>query len=304
MIALSTAWNAARYEDGLPIIEEIEKLGIRSVELNFSLTAEMVEDIFRYCRQKGLKITSLHNYCPIPQGLKRSEALPDCFSLSSVNEEERKKAVEFTKITISIAKKLSAYAVVLHVGRVEIEDKTRQLIDLCNSGRKDSAEFKDILADFKQQRELNREAYFAALLKSLESLRAYAQEKDIVLGLENRFYYREIPSLEEFEIIFDTWKDKTIAYWHDVGHAYILERLGFMGEGALLKKYANRLFGTHLHNVKDLVDHQAPIEGEFDFKSLKPFVKAGVLNVIEAHENASPDSIKKSYRYLEGVFND
>ena len=304
MIALSTAWNADRWEDGQKIVEEIDRLGVKKIELNFSLTQTMVEEIFKYCKQEDIEIASLHNYCPIPEELKRQDALPDSFSLSSVDESERKKALDYTKITISTAKRLSAHAVVLHCGRVEIEDRTRRLIDLFNSGLKDSREYKEILAGFVRERELKKSDYFAQILKSLKELCGYAQEKNIVLGIENRFYYREIPSPEEFEIIFNQWKNDSISYWHDVGHSYILEKLGFMEEGSLLKKYGQRLCGVHLHNVKNLIDHQAPIEGDFDFNRLKPFVRSNILKIIEAHGHASASAIKKSLVYLEGMFHD
>ncbi|MBI5872936.1 MAG: sugar phosphate isomerase/epimerase [Candidatus Omnitrophica bacterium] len=304
MFALSTVWNSSKYEDGAKIAEEILKLGFSNLELNFSLSAGMVEDIRRFAQSHGIAVTSLHNYCPTPEEFSRQDALPDCFSLSSVDEDERKKAVDYTKGTIATAKKLKSSAVVLHSGRVEIEDKTRILIDLHNKGRSQSSEYKDIFGSFVRERKLKSPGYFSQIIKSFEELSSYAQAQGIILGVENRFYYREIPSFDEFGEVFKRFKNKGLAYWHDVGHAYILEKLGFMPKNALLKNYGKYLYGIHLHNIKNLIDHQAPTEGDFDFLQLKPYIRPGMIKVLEIHGHVSPEDIKKSVIYLDGLFHD
>ncbi|OIO36355.1 MAG: hypothetical protein AUJ74_02620 [Candidatus Omnitrophica bacterium CG1_02_44_16] len=304
MFALSTAWNADRYQNGNSIAREIYSLGLKKLELNFSLTSKMVEEIFNFTRQNGVAITSLHNYCPIPEVMPREKALPDCFSLSSMDEAERKKALEYTKITISTAKKLKAKTVVLHCGRVEIADHTRKLIGLYNQGREKSEEYKQIFNAFIKERKTKSQGYLGQILKSLEVLSSFALKLDIFLGIENRFYYREIPSYEEFDILFDRFKNKNVVYWHDVGHAYILEKLGFMKEMSLLKKFGAHLYGAHLHNIKNLVDHQAPISGDFDFHKLKPYIRSNTIKVIEAHSQAEPESITRSILYLTEALGD
>lgn len=304
MFALSTAWNASRHEDGGRIAEEIYGLGFRAMELNFSLDQKMVEEIGRFAKAKAVAITSLHNYCPTPETFKRDEALPDCYALSSLDENERRRAVEYTRRTILTAKKLNARAVILHSGRVEIEDKTRLLIDLANRGKNKTKEYLDISEAFRRERSLRSGDFLAQILKSLDALLITAEENGITLGIENRFYYREIPSYEEFQIIFDRYKTKKIAYWHDVGHAFILEKLGFMPQHAMLEKYAHRLCGIHLHNIKNLTDHQAPMDGDFDYKALKPYLNDDIIKVLEIHGHVTPEAIQKSVVYLEGLYDD
>ncbi len=304
MLAISTAWNAFRCGDGAKIAEEIFKLGFRFMELNFSLSSNVIEQIKHFAEDNGITITSLHNYCPAPEEFKPNEALPDCFSLSSSYEEERKKAIDYTKRTISTAKSLKAGFVVLHTGRVEMKDYTRDLIGLYNNGLGQKQIYKDMFESFVKERKKKSKDYFNQLIKSLDVLSGYAEKLRITLGIETRFYYREIPTLEEFGLIFDHFRGKNICYWHDVGHAFIMEKLGFVPEDAFLKNYCKLMLGMHLHNIKDLKDHQAPTCGDFDFNRLRAFVLPKTIKVIEAHQQASEEDIKKSVNYLKSIFHD
>lgn len=302
MLALSTAWNAYRLESGADIAREILGLDIKAVELNFSLNQKMVDEIGEFVGRNELAVTSLHNFCPTPDGWARFEALPDCYSLSSLDETERQKAVFFTKKTVSTAKKLGARAVVLHSGRVEMPDRTRQLIELSNRGRAGSREYQKVFTEFVEERRLKSPPHTQQIIKSYAELLEYAKETNIVLGVENRFYYREIPSFEEFGILFEHFNDPHLAYWHDVGHAFIWEQLGFMKPLQLLETYAGRLFGMHLHNIRDLMDHNAVTNGDFDLSRLKPYVKQDTIKVMEFHRHVPSQAVRESCAYLGGLF--
>jgi hypothetical protein len=49
-------------------------------------------------------------------------------------------------------------------------------------------------------------------------------------------------------------------------------------------------------------DHKAPLAGTFDFSILKPYVRPETLKVIEAHQPATADEIRKGLIYLKGLF--
>ena len=302
-LALSTSWNAYRHNDARGLLFEIKQLGFTDLELSFNLTGLMVDEMHSVAHELGLNILSLHNYCPIPDGLSRKEALPDCYSLSSLDSEERKTAIKYTKKTIDTAYSLGAKAVVLHCGRVEIEDKTRELISLYDGKLVETKEFIQLRDGFLNQRARVSASFLEKVHSSLDELNSYAGAKGIRLGIENRFYYREIPSFEEIGGILNKFKGSNIFYWHDTGHAQVMQNLGFIKNGDYLKAYSQDLLGIHLHNINGCLDHQAPVRGDLNFSKIRPYIKKDTLKVIEAHHPASAVEIRESLGLLKGVFN-
>jgi len=295
MLSLSASWNSSAHIDGYGLINEIKEAGFDTVELGFAMTERVVEDVLAIKRSGGIKISSLHNICPLPKEVATDEASPDYYSLASSDAEERGLAVAVTKNTIDWAAKLQARAVVLHAGRVQIKDGTRDLALLTG----DRTRFDDFKSYMIKERENKKDGYLANVIKSLEELVPYAKKADISLGLENRYYYREIPIFEEFEEIFTHFKYWDIYYWHDVGHAEVFERLGLCRHKDLLERFADRLLGVHLHDILGAVDdHKAPGRGTFDFNMLKPYLGKDTIKVLEIHQPASIDEVRSGAEHL------
>ncbi len=301
-LAISTSWNAFRNSDGVKIVSEVKRLGFQEVELSFDLTPEILEGIERLTRDEAIRVVSLHNFCPIPDSVRREEALPDHYSMASLDETERQLAVRFTKRTIDTAKRFAARAVVLHAGRVEIPDRTRELTDLYVRGEAASKELAQVRSEVLAQREAAKKPYLESALKSLDELERYARDRGILLGIENRYYYREIPSFEEIGVILAAIKGSAIRYWHDVGHAQLMENLGFTTHKEFLDTYAHSLLGMHLHDITGYHDHKAPSRGTFDFNSLIPYITKDTVKVIEAHYPATAGEIKTGKKFLEHIF--
>lgn len=301
MFALSTSWNAQRHTNGKEMIEEIKKIGFNAVELNFTLTSEMVEEVIELCQINEIKVVSIHNFCPIPEGLERLEALPDYYSLSSLDNTQREKAIENTKRTIDTAKELNAEAVILHTGRVEIEEKTKALMGLYDNGLKNTVEYERIKLEMMRERREKREPFLDKVLESLEKISDYAKRKDISIGVENRYYFQEIPSFDEIEIILDRFKNRNIFYWHDVGHAQNFENLGLAKHQDYLDRFADRMIGIHLHDIIGTQDHRAPLMGKFNFEMLTPFLKEKTIKVLEVHYPTTAEEIKRGRDYLEKI---
>jgi sugar phosphate isomerase/epimerase len=303
-LALSTSWNAFRHTDGSSLIREIKELGFEDVELGFNLTSSMIDSIETLVRDRFIRVASLHNFCPIPEHVQREAALPDYYSMSSKDEEQRKRAVQQTKNTIDTAVRLNASAVVLHCGRVEIPDRTIDLISLFNKGQQGSQMFSILRDDIIRQRNEVKKPFIENTLRSLDELNAYAALRNIKLGVETRYYFREIPFFDEFGIILDAFKDSQIYYWHDTGHAQLNANLGLVpSHEDYLKRYGSRLLGVHLHDISGCSDHRPPGTGELDFERIKPYIPDSTAKVIEAHHPASGSQLVKSREFLQTLFN-
>ncbi len=303
-LAISTSWNAYRFDDGEKLLFEISQLGFKAVELSFNLNSKMVDEIASSARRLAISIESLHNYCPIPDGLSRKQALPDCYSLASLDKEERFLAVKYAKRSIDTASGLGAKVVVLHCGRVEVPDYTRQLINLYKQGKKNSAEFMELKEKMSRERVLEAGKFLVQALISVEELNAYAKLKGVLLGIETRFYHREIPNIDEIGIILDKFRNSQVYYWHDTGHAQLMENLGFLRHVDFLEKYGQCLIGVHLHDILGCQDHLAPLEGKIDFAILKPYLKQDTLKVIEAHHPATAEAVIKSRNFISQLYDE
>ncbi len=302
-LGLSTSWNASGYGDAKKLIFEIKSLGFKAVELSFNLTWAMVNDIASLVDRGEIMVLSLHNFCPIPEPIERSLALPDCYSLASAQQEERQNSIKYTKRTIDTASRLGARAVVLHTGRVDIPDKTRDLIELYQNGLKGSPGFRKLRSEIVKERKENARPYLENALKSLDELDRYARKLKISLGIETRFYYREVPNFEEIGIILNEFKGSSLFYWHDTGHAQLMENLGFIRHKDFLDAYAKYMLGIYLHDIIGCQDHQPPPRGEINFRLLKPYLSPDIIKIIEAHLPATPEDLEKSKAFIESLFN-
>ncbi len=299
MYSISTSWNSSRHKNGLEMVNELRAVGFESIELGFALNSKVVGAITSLVEKGLIKVTSVHNICPIPIGTGVDEASPDYYSLASADERERLEAIDAARNTIACAEKLGARAVILHTGKLPIKDRMKELADAFE----DSQAHEKIKREMSAEREAHIDGYLDNVVKSLIDLVPAAKKHGVKIAIETRYSYRDIPLADEFEYIFNKVKD--VWYWHDVGHAEVFERLGLAKHTELLDRYGGRLIGVHLHDITGfLCDHQAPLCGTFDFKKIAPYVKADTIKVIEAHQPATAKQIRRGLDYLRAILGD
>ncbi len=281
MLGISTCWWHHKGGRGDQIIDEILRLGLDGVELEYRITPTMYREMKPRLKKAALPVFSVHNFFPIPEGLGPDAGSGDLFLLSSTDPEERSRALKYTIRTIDHAHDLEARAVVLHLGRVDMPNPAERFLRLYNSGK---AQQKERLAFIDKQRRTRQpiaQRNLDAVLLSLEKLNKEAEKKGIFLGIENRYHFHEIPNFEEIGLILKTFQGGHIRYWHDVGHARVQENLGILGPNDLLEAYSEHIIGIHLHDVRGLQDHLAPGQGNVDFGEIKPFLKPSVIKILE-----------------------
>jgi hypothetical protein len=122
MLGVSTAWKSEVWTNVQAIIEAILDLGIQGVELDYRLTFPMAKQILALWNSGRFSVISVHNYFPVPDGVPAAKGSWDFFSLSSPDKEERTQAVQYTIQTMEWARRFRARAVVLHLGKISMEN--------------------------------------------------------------------------------------------------------------------------------------------------------------------------------------
>jgi len=295
MYSLSTVWNVNRSHSLIALIEEIKSLGFSSMEINFTFPQSLLAEL--KANKNLIKVSSVHNYCPALESTYPK--IKEAFSLAAIDEEERALAVKHTKISMDNALSLGAKVLVVHLGQVEIICRYREFINLFfkpdPQAKKQAEEVKKIY--FREIAE-KRDKHFSQVLKSVEEINSYAVKQNIQIGMENRFYPREFPNIDEIDLILKKFKGGNIGYWHDVGHAQVRENVGLEKHEEYLKRYAPFMIGIHLHDVLKGQDHKPPSLGEFDFKRLIPFLKKDIIRVLEIHNIFSAAEVRKGHEFI------
>ncbi len=301
-IGLSTSWNSWREPDVDKMIDEIISYGFNSVELDFALAKKSVDRMIELVNTGKIKVSSLHNFCPIPDDPDVPYLSPNIFPISSKDPDERSKGVRYTCQTIDYATRLGAKAIVMHIGKVPVKNRTVDLLRLLEQDRQDTRKFMRIKLKLLREREKYRETYLNYTLQSLEEINNYAVGKNILVGIENRNFAHEIPDLEEADYILRHFDGGNLRYWHDVGHAQIMENIGIFSHDEYVNFFKNRIAGIHIHDIVRGRDHRAPGSGLFDFGRIKDFLTADIIKVIEVHHPTSPRELKSGVQFLKTFF--
>ncbi len=301
MFSISTVWNVRKHEKIEEMVDELRGLGFSTIELTCGLSMGEIRRIAELVEEGRVKVGSLHNYCPapVPAGVwrVRHPLLP----LSSRDEKLRKWAVRQTIRTLETARAVKAPAVVIHLGNVSMRPLSPKLITLAENGEIGSKKYEKIKNKLEAKREAKKGPYLEQAAKSLKQIADQAEELGVRLGVENRYYPEEIPSLDEIGLLFEECSSPAVGYWHDVGHAQVKENLDWEDQSEYLKRYGDRLIGMHIHDVIVTRDHKAPLQGEVDFTGLRGYLRRDITRVLEIHPTATGEEIEKALAYLEGL---
>jgi sugar phosphate isomerase/epimerase len=301
MYSFSTCWNSHRHTDGRAMLREIRDLGFDYAELSHGTRISLLPGIVEAVEAGEIRISSLHNFCPLPIGVNQSA--PNLYRLSAERPVERDSALRYTRKTLDLAARLHAPVVVLHYGSIEMKDYTDKLLDLLEHGGKDSPKYRKLCDEVTRKCDALKGPHIARANETLLQLAPEAEKLGVKLGIENREALEELPLEADYGMLFKQLASPAFVYWHDTGHAQIKENLGFIQHVFHLGAQRDHLFGFHIHDVQfPGRDHCAPGTGTVDFAALKPFAKPEHIKVFEFHPLLTPQEVQQGVAHVKNLW--
>jgi sugar phosphate isomerase/epimerase len=295
-VSLSTMWMRGRFERPRDFLLAGVQMGFRSFELTAIAGPALYEDV----HPGEFNILSLHD--PAPGAMDAGDLRRNGIFMTSLDEEQRRLAVDGAVRSVDVAGRYGARAIILHLGCSEADPALpAQLERLYAEGRIDSREASEYRSLLAYQRDVNHDRHMAALMRSLDELIPYAAARGIRLGLENRRHAHETPNFEELEWLLSHYVDDAIGYWHDVGHAQAQADLGMTAHVDWLHAFGPRLVGMHLHDLIGMTDHRAPGSGCVDWEGLACFVPQHGLRTAEIKSDIDEAGVCAGIEHLASL---
>src|SRR5271154_1191656 len=238
MYSFSTCWNSGHHTDGHAMLREIRDLGFEYTELSHGIRLSLMPGIIDAVDAGEMKISTLHNFCPLPVGV--TQAAPNLYEFSAESPRDRELAIKHTLKTFEFAVRVKAPLVVLHLGSMDLKDYGGKLGDMLERGEKDSPKFQKLVAEAEARRETRKEKFFERTKETLRQLLPEAEKRGLKLGCENREAVEELPLENDFKLFFKEMASPNVVYWHDTGHAQIKENFGFIRHADFLDSLSGR----------------------------------------------------------------
>ncbi len=283
------------------MLREIRDLGFEYAELSHGIRISLLPGIFEAVQAGEIKISTLHNFCPLPIGV--THAAPNIFKFTALEERERENAWRYSLKTLETAERLKARLVVLHMGAIDMKDYTDRLLEMAENGLKETPKFEKLCLEACEKRAKYKTKHMQYASEMLRRLAPEAASRGLLLGIENREAVEEIPFDDEFPFFLKDFPEPCIGYWHDTGHAQIKENIGFLNHIMHLENMADRLVGFHVHDVKfPGTDHMPPGQGIIDFAALKQFVKPGHIKVLELNPGLPSEAVRAGFEHIRAIW--
>ena len=292
------------------MMREIADLGFTHAELSHGIRIVLVPGIIKAVEEGFIKVSSTHNFCPLPTGIV--QPAPNLFEPSSSDEREHDQWLRQTKRSIDFAAKVKERVLVVHLGSVKFFwlNPARRLQSYLDA-HPDTKVADDPVYAAMREKALTKMRkrmgpFMAQVNASIAEISGYAAGQNVALGFENREKFEELPLDGEFHALLDAVpKPNTAGYWHDTGHAKIKEGLGLLDHRAHLTLMAPRLLGFHLHDVSDAgKDHQPVGTGKIDFKMVSEFWRPHHLLTLEFSPRLTVDEVRWSKERIEKLIDE
>jgi len=216
------------------MLREMVDLGFDHVELSHGVRITLVPGILKAVEEGVVKVSSTHNFCPLPTGVV--QAAPNLFEPSSREYREHDQWLRHTKRSLDFAAQVKARALVCHLGSVGFfwfnpaRNLRTYLRDHPDAGRTpDDKAYHALLAKSLVKLRKRMGPYWEQTKKSVNEILDYATQKGVKLGFENREKFEELPLDAEYaDFLAGLPAGAPAGYWHDTGHADIKQSMGLL----------------------------------------------------------------------------
>jgi len=289
------------------MLKEMADLGFEYAELSHGVRISLIPGIMQAVEEGVIKISSTHNFCPLPPGI--NQAAPNLFEPSVREPREHQQWVRHTKRTIDFAAQMKARLVVCHLGSVVFfwfnpGAKIRNYVDQ-HPGfvAKDDPKYQALLTKSMVKLRARMGPYWEQTQKSVRGMLDYAAAKGVKLALENREKFEELPIDGDYPAFVASFPPGAAAgYWHDTGHAHIKETEGLIDHREQLRNNAISQLGFHLHDVNEEGDDHQPIgSGKIDFEMVSSFWQPHHTLVLELNPRTALEDVMQSKQRLEAL---
>lgn len=305
-ISLSSCWCSGRHRDGYQMAREMADMGFEFIELSHGIRITLVPGILRAVQEGMIKISSTHNFCPLPPGV--NQPAPNLFTPTAAENREHQQWLRHTRRSLEFAAQVHAPCMITHMGNVPLWRKPGRRLKEYLEKKPDT----DVLTDAKYKKLVEKgfnkirkkiPPYWEQLRHSMVEILPDAERCGVKIGAENRESFEELPLDNDFEEFFKQFNhNKFLGWWHDTGHARIKERLGILDHKKYLEAHHKQLLGFHLHDVDaEGRDHQALGVGVIDFEMISGFFRNEHILVLELSPRLAPEEVLQSKARLESL---
>jgi sugar phosphate isomerase/epimerase len=305
MLSLSTCWCSSRHQDGYEMLREIADLGFGYAELSHGIRVSLVPGILRAVEEGFIKISTTHNFCPLPPGVMT--AAPNLYQPSSPNVGERALWRRYTIASLDFAQRVKANVLITHLGSIFyfLFDPSAKVESLAESleitSLREDVEFQAMIAALLVKLRKAVPKHYARIQDCLADVTAKAQQAGVKFGCENREGLLELPLDEHMDAFLVSVDDLGVCGgWHDTGHACLKHLNGVINHAEFLAKNHKRLLGFHLHDVNNEgSDHQPIGTGLVDWKMIRQYIRPEHILVIELSPRLEREQVVESKAFIE-----
>lgn len=305
-ISLSTCWLSHRHRDGYEMVKEITEMGFEYMELSHGISISLIPGIYKALAEKLIKVSSCHNFCPLPPHV--TQAAPNIYQPSSPDRRELDLWVRYTMRSIDTTYQVGADRLVTHMGSLFFfwmnpSKKLKALGKQELTGEELEADKSFVKQRDKLLAKMQRAApkHIRRIRWCLEQVQEHALEKNVTLCAENREGLLELPlDVDTAEFYGEVADLGTTKLWHDTGHAKLKERFGLLDYENFLEENHEEIHGWHLHDASEHgKDHQALGTGCIDFDMIKRYFREDQVYVLELSPRLKKEEVLSSLQYLQ-----